>query len=101
MSLNNIAIKLQESVGIEAELLGYDLFEQRVSQRMSVCKQTSLDSYYQLVCHSARELALLVEELVISETWFFRDQGIFDQLQVYLQKMMNHIRGFWLYLDQL
>ena len=46
-------------------------------------------AYERRLCHSESELQSLVEEVVVSESWFFRDERPFLRFR-------EHVRAHWL-----
>jgi chemotaxis protein methyltransferase WspC len=64
---------LAEHIGLEVESIGQRSIELAVRARLRACKLSDVGEYEQLVKQSRAELAALLEEIVVPETWFFRD----------------------------
>jgi chemotaxis protein methyltransferase WspC len=79
---------LSRETGIDATSLGANALERAVLVRVSATQDdgkvddhsASLDAYWRLLSASADERQALVEELVVPETWFFRDREAFAAL---------------------
>ena len=74
---------LAERAGLEIEVLGRHALDRAVAARMASCAISEPGAYVRLLQGSKQEMDHLVEELVVLETWFFRDRGPFDFLQEY------------------
>jgi chemotaxis protein methyltransferase WspC len=79
MSLANFERLLKEMVGLDAAAIGSSTIERAVKERQSAGKLDSL-AYWESLQGSETERQLLVEAVVVPETWFFRDRGAFDGL---------------------
>lgn len=80
MSLEKIVALLYESMGLHADSIGKQAILDSVNIRMSDCNITKIDDYYHKISTQSEELKELIEEVVIPETWFFRDNKPFKQL---------------------
>lgn len=78
---------LGERTGLNLEVLGPRALDRAVTARMAACAICEPTAYARLLQGSRRELANLVDELTILETWFFRDCGPFEFVQQYAK---NH-----------
>ncbi len=71
---------LRRRLGLQLTSLGPTTLERAVQRRMRAQHIEDWEEYAQyLKCHPT-ELDALVEEVVVPETWFFRDQAYFDAL---------------------
>ena len=84
-----IAALLTDRFGFDAEIIGRDMVQRAVRDRMEESGYTDPASYLLRLQSSFQELELLGERLLVPETWFFRDQGPFDYLQ-------RHARSHWI-----
>ena len=50
------------------------MLERAVRARMAACKLTQSGEYWRLLQEAPSELEQLIEEVVVPETWFFRDR---------------------------
>ncbi|NIA05194.1 MAG: methyltransferase [Proteobacteria bacterium] len=75
-----IADSLERSIGLEISTIGDSTFARAVNSRMKALGIAEVDAYAEKFSASTAELRQLVEEVVIPETWFFRDQVPFTLL---------------------
>lgn len=73
MSLSGIKQLLREKMGLNAEKIGDSSVKHAVENRLLQHAEMDLASYLKLVQESRAELYALIEEVVVSETWFFRN----------------------------
>ena len=71
---------LRERIGLDAASIGSSLIERSVRLRMKSLGVKRLEDYRRRLCESDTEWRELVESVVVSETWFFRDRQAFDAL---------------------
>lgn len=88
MSLNKIKQLLQQRIGLNPESIGESSISRAISHRLSVLKIDSSREYLQLLAESTQELNELIEEVVVPETWFFRNKTPFDALGNYIKKQI-------------
>jgi chemotaxis protein methyltransferase WspC len=79
MNIGHFAALLQGAMGLEAASIGNSAIARAVLARMTSCKLDA-QRYRKLVDGSASELQNLIEEVVVPETWFFRDREAFKTL---------------------
>jgi chemotaxis protein methyltransferase WspC len=65
---------LKSVIGLNAGSIGASAVERAVRARLKACGLTDLEVYREYMGGSVTELQQLVEEVVIPETWFFRDR---------------------------
>jgi chemotaxis protein methyltransferase WspC len=80
MSIPRLAGLLQRTIGLDAASIGTSAVERAVQTRLGVCKLANANLYWELASSSEAELQKLVEEVVVPETWFFRDREAFAVL---------------------
>ncbi len=68
---------LRTTIGLDAESIGPTSVRRAVRLRMKKLGLKSLEDYEQLLQRSHTEWNELVESVVVTETWFFRDSGMF------------------------
>jgi chemotaxis protein methyltransferase WspC len=78
--MNQIENQLRQIIGLDSATIGSTLIERAVRARMRACELTKKDDYLKLVQASPAEWDSLVESVVITETWFFRDRNSFQAL---------------------
>lgn len=80
MTLPAIERLLAEHIGLDAESVGHELIARAVHERQRSSGALGSDAYLALLASSPAELQALVEAVVVSETWFFRDAAAFATL---------------------
>ena len=71
---------LRETMGLDAASIGSSLIERTVRLRMKSRRLKRLEEYCRLLESSPAELNELIESVVVTETWFFRDKEPFAAL---------------------
>jgi chemotaxis protein methyltransferase WspC len=71
---------LAQTIGLDAASVGLTTIERAIQSRMTACGLKSQPGYLEKIQSSATELQELIEAVVVSETWFFRDQEAFAAL---------------------
>jgi len=80
---------LRERIGLDAASIGSSLIERSVRLRMKCLGVKRLEDYRRRLGASDTEWRELVESVVVSETWFFRDRQAFDALvQIVLREWL-------------
>ncbi len=75
---------LEEISGMRPGALGEKNLARAVRERMSACRLSDEEQYYERVRFSSGEKEALIETIVVPETSFFRDKGPFTFLGRYL-----------------
>lgn len=79
MSLAAIEQLLKQTMGLDIHTMGESSILRAVQRRQEQLGQGgNLEVYCQALRHSQAELDALIEEIVVPETWFFRDQRPFE-----------------------
>ncbi len=78
--MNQIENLLRQAMGLDAATIGSSLIERAVRARMRTCEITKMGDYWQVLKSSPAEWDALVESVVVTETWFFRDRNSFQTL---------------------
>jgi chemotaxis protein methyltransferase WspC len=78
--LTEIENLLAQTIGLDAASVGLAAIERALQLRMTACGLKSQSAYLEKIQSSATELQELIEVVVVSETWFFRDQEAFAVL---------------------
>ncbi|EKF00018.1 MULTISPECIES: CheR family methyltransferase [unclassified Tolypothrix] len=89
MSLKAIETLLSQKIGVDFKIIGSTKIAKVVENRRCAANLADLKAYFQLLQTSSEELAELVEQIVVPETYFFRDRKPFDFL-------INYVRTEWL-----
>ncbi|MDT8384637.1 MAG: CheR family methyltransferase [Gammaproteobacteria bacterium] len=82
MAVDKIQDLLKNKIGLHADTVGLSSIERAISHRMSHLRLASISSYYSLIKNNGDEFDELVEEVVVPETWFFRNKYPFEALNV-------------------
>jgi chemotaxis protein methyltransferase WspC len=77
--------KLAEWIGLNPGTVGSTLIARAVKLRMNELRLAEVEAYASLLGRSDAEVEALIEEVVIPESWFFRDATPFRMLQEYVQ----------------
>jgi chemotaxis protein methyltransferase WspC len=80
MALNDFEHLLKASIGLDAGSVGESSIERAVQERLSACALPDRHAYWERVRSSGTELQALIEEVIVPETWFFRDREAFAVL---------------------
>jgi chemotaxis protein methyltransferase WspC len=89
MALADIENLLTVSMGLDIASIGPMAIARAVDERQVACRLGDAGAYWQHLRESETELQTLIETVVVSETWFFRDSGSFEALA-------RLVRGEWL-----
>lgn len=71
---------LSQRIGLDPTSVGPTLIANAILARMNAAGVTDPASYVRLAQNSTREFGELVELVVVSESWFFRDRKPFERL---------------------
>jgi chemotaxis protein methyltransferase WspC len=72
---------LSREIGLSARSIGESAVEAAVKTRLRACGTSELSEYFARLERDPSERRALVEEIVVSETWFFRDDDVFKALK--------------------
>ncbi|PAW79390.1 MAG: hypothetical protein B9S32_02280 [Verrucomicrobia bacterium Tous-C9LFEB] len=86
MILPSILDFLAQRIGLEAHSVGLPGIEAALQERMLALQMTDIGAYRDLLLANTEEQNALIEQVVVPETWFFRDQAPFDFLAVHARK---------------
>lgn len=77
---------LHEKIGLNPSSVGDSSIERAVKHRLEHMGGMGVDDYYKHIINDSQELYELIEEVVVPETWFFRNKSPFEALQEYVKK---------------
>lgn len=80
MSLEKIQDILYSTIGLHSKTIGSSTILHAINERIQSCKLNDIESYHSKLIKDKNELKELIEEVVIPETWFFRDIEPFKML---------------------
>jgi chemotaxis protein methyltransferase WspC len=78
--MKEIECRLRSEIGLDAASIGSISVQRAVRARMNALGLNQAEDYERQLSGSPSEWAQLVESLVVSETWFFRDPEAFGAL---------------------
>jgi len=81
-----IARRLAETFGLEQSTCSEPTLRAAVRLRMAQSGQATEEAYWELLQGDKLEFRAFVDELLIPESWFFRDRLPFDYLKSWVQK---------------
>jgi len=83
---------LQKTIGLKVTSIGKVTLDRSVQKRMKALSINNKKEYVEKLNSSIQELRELIEEVIIPETWFFRDQVPFKIIPQFLvtQWIPNH-----------
>jgi chemotaxis protein methyltransferase WspC len=86
--MNQAAVEalLTKHIGLDVASIGTGLIARAVETRMRACAITDLDCYVKTVESDPAELRALIDSVVVSESWFFRDLRPFLRLQRFVRE---------------
>lgn len=84
MGIELIADYLKQTTGLDSSSVGIPVVEQAANKRMAACNINNDIEYYRFLINSKSELDLLIDQVMVPETWFFRGQETFNYLRDYL-----------------
>lgn len=76
--MQHIEALLRKGIGLDAASIGSSLIERTVRLRMKLHGLKSTTDYRQMLHDSPEEFNELIEAVVVTETWFFRDREPFN-----------------------
>ncbi|MBU1192954.1 MAG: hypothetical protein KKE76_14760 [Gammaproteobacteria bacterium] len=86
MSQDAIEQLLQQTMGLSSASIGSSAIARAVQVRMRELVITSTDDYLRRLQSGTIELQQLIEEVIVPETWFFRDRNPFIALARYARE---------------
>lgn len=86
MNVNPAAEHLRIQIGLDPQALGWKALSNIVTEHMRVLGMTSLSGYTTHLAQSADELAALIDDVVVPETWFFRGGQVFSFLAEHIRR---------------
>jgi len=89
MPFEEIKILLQDNIGLHTDSIGDASVERAIKQRMKTLEIHDGKRYLTKLLTDHDELNELVEEVVVPETWFFRNQAPFETMMKYVKELKN------------
>lgn len=70
----HIEVLLRQKIGLDTTTIGSNTITLAIKQRMQTIGIGDINEYYLLLLRSNQEWQLLIEAVIIPETWFLRDK---------------------------
>lgn len=83
LAVRKVSELLEQAVGLDVKSFGDQGLERAVQRRMELLGLRGRSQYWESLRRRGDELQGLVEELVVSETWFFRES---ESLQAFVEQ---------------
>ena len=90
MPLTIVKNKLRDAIGLNTESIGITSLESAVQRRMQIIDLETYENYANKLLSSEDELKYLIEEIVVPETWFFRDKIPFIAVGKYAKEIRKN-----------
>ncbi len=84
MSLEEIQDILHKAIGLNFKSIGSTTILHAINERIESCQLENIENYLKEIKYDNAELKKLIEEVVIPETWFFRDIAPFKMLMKFV-----------------
>jgi chemotaxis protein methyltransferase WspC len=79
---------IHQATGLNANIMGSGVITNAINRRRRAL-QIAADSYWTYLQHHPTEQQILIETVVIPETWFFRDRTPFQYLGHHVQQVLK------------
>ncbi len=89
---DEVTTLLEERIGLDPATVGRELIEHALRRRAAARGAAGLQDYMAALRGNDEELTELIEEVVIPESWFFRDGRPFVRLQEYAREFCGRTR---------
>ena len=81
-----LLLRLKQATGLD---LSHAAVSRAMQQRMKDCANSDRAAYVQQALHSSAELSALIDQVVVPETWFFRDAEAFTMAVAFVQQALE------------
>jgi len=93
LDINQFISIIHSETGIDSSTMGEYSYISAIKKCMQESGIEEHSEYLQLIKSSRQEMSRLIEEIIVPETWFFRDEFAFDALIAELNKKKNNLMG--------
>ena len=93
MAFEEIKVLLQDNIGLHTGSIGDASIERAIKQRMENLHINDGKNYLDKLLSDHDELNELVEEVVVPETWFFRNLVPFETMMKYVKELKSKEQG--------
>lgn len=88
---------IENKIGLKPSSVSRLIWEWILKERMTIANLSSYEEYLNKLYHSPAEVQELIELVIVPETWFFRDKGIYDFLSYYVrEEWLSRLEGHFL-----
>ena len=77
-ALRSVEAFLRRSIGLDPDTIGQAAVDRAVRRRMEACADRDIWSFLDRLTHDVDEQAGFIDEVVVPESWFFRDPQVFS-----------------------
>ncbi|WP_293777302.1 CheR family methyltransferase [uncultured Oxalicibacterium sp.] len=88
-TINRIAALLKQTMGLDANSIGIQQIERAIAERMTALRLDNQTSYLLTLQETSDEMQALIEQVVIPETYFFRDREAMSAMTVLAQRQLQ------------
>ena len=88
---SNIETFLSDNLGLNPESVGRKGIEDAIKLCMDKRMISDEDIYMKMLISNQEEIEKLIDQVVVSETWFFRDRESFNFLKRYVEKLKESL----------
>jgi len=86
--LQDIAHLIRKKNGLLNNSIGNILIDTSIKQRMNACNISNINEYHEHIKENTKEFNELIEASIVSETWFFRESKIFNNVLDNIKKQL-------------
>mgnify|MGYP000849907150 CR=1 FL=1 len=90
-SYHNIETLLSAKFGFNPESIGRKNIQDAIKSRMDKHILSDEDTYMKMLTSNPEEIERLIEQIVVTETWFFRDRESFRFLKRHIEKLKDFL----------
>ena len=94
MSLDAIKALLLNKIGLDTVTIGESSLQHALDKRVAATQCDGLDAYFNLVSVDRSELEAFIEEIVVPETWFFRNSVPFSACVERVEAVLKQRMGY-------
>lgn len=88
---SNILNYLNQKIGLNIDSIGFITLESSILNTMKEFNTNNINHLLDLIQNDYEKLRVLIENIKVPETWFFRDIESFNYLKLYIEKNRNQI----------
>ncbi len=72
---------LERRIGLDPHIVGSNAIAHAVRVRMEACGESDEEAFLARLAHDATQQGMFIDEVVVPESWFFRDPQVFNVLR--------------------